>query len=204
MPGARCTRGLVCKAVRKNAHEHTGSAETLRHSPRNGFTTYAVLSSATNSSCHRHRRIKGCLGPVGPTRLRRFDTSNGCQNHTVLPYAASSFVLHVVNRSRRTALRSQARPTLPRPPRPLPRFVTIAIRPSCRERMGPINSDDLPDGVSGIFFGRGLDRANHDEIIAEISSNPHGSCASKSLSRARSRELNSARVREDGGFRKRH
>jgi hypothetical protein len=43
MPGARCTRGLVCKVVRKNAHEHTGSAETLRHSPRNGFTAYAVL-----------------------------------------------------------------------------------------------------------------------------------------------------------------
>jgi hypothetical protein len=43
MPGARCTRGLVCKIVRRNAHEHTGSAETLRHSPRNGFTAYAVL-----------------------------------------------------------------------------------------------------------------------------------------------------------------
>src|SRR6266436_1669267 len=25
-PGARCTRGLVCKAVQKDAHEHTGSA----------------------------------------------------------------------------------------------------------------------------------------------------------------------------------
>jgi hypothetical protein len=27
MPGARCTRGLVCKSVQKGAHEHTGSAE---------------------------------------------------------------------------------------------------------------------------------------------------------------------------------
>jgi len=25
MPGARCTRGLVCKNVQKNAHEHTGT-----------------------------------------------------------------------------------------------------------------------------------------------------------------------------------
>ncbi len=63
MPGARCTRGLVCKAVRKNAHEHTGSAETLRHSPRNGLTAYATLSPATNSSCHRHRRIDGVARP---------------------------------------------------------------------------------------------------------------------------------------------
>jgi hypothetical protein len=77
------------QAVQKNAHEHTGSAETLRHSPRNGFTVYGALSPATNSSCHRHRRIKGCLGPVRPTRLRRLDTSNGCQNHTLLPYAAT-------------------------------------------------------------------------------------------------------------------
>src|SRR5260370_37549125 len=48
MPGARCTRGLVCKIVRRNAHEHTGSAETLRHSPRNGFTAYAVLLCPQN------------------------------------------------------------------------------------------------------------------------------------------------------------
>src|SRR5436190_23811474 len=49
MPGARCTRGLVCKIVRVGAHEHTGSAETLRHPPRNGFTAYGVISPATNS-----------------------------------------------------------------------------------------------------------------------------------------------------------
>ncbi len=41
----------------KCAHEHTGSAEAIRHSLRNGFTTYAALSPATNSSCHRRRRI---------------------------------------------------------------------------------------------------------------------------------------------------
>ena len=45
MPDARCTRGLVCKVVdKKNAHEHTGSAEAIRHSLRNGFTAYSALS----------------------------------------------------------------------------------------------------------------------------------------------------------------
>jgi hypothetical protein len=45
MPDARCTRGLVCKYMRKeNAHEHTGSAEAIRHSLRNGFTAYTALS----------------------------------------------------------------------------------------------------------------------------------------------------------------
>jgi hypothetical protein len=45
-PGARCTRGLMCKGSKKNAHEHTGSAEAVRPSLRNGFTAYIVLSPA--------------------------------------------------------------------------------------------------------------------------------------------------------------
>ena len=91
MPGARCTRGLVCKQCAKNAHEHTGTDGTLRHSLRNGLTAYAALSPATNSSCHRHRRIEGFAKTrSGSKNLRRLDTSNGCQDHTVLPSAASS------------------------------------------------------------------------------------------------------------------
>src|ERR1700688_3382545 len=38
--------------------------------------------------------------PVGPTLLRRLDTSNGCQNHTVLPYATTPFVCAPFGRSR--------------------------------------------------------------------------------------------------------
>jgi hypothetical protein len=34
------------KIVQKNAHEHTGSAEAIRHSLRNGFTVYFELSPA--------------------------------------------------------------------------------------------------------------------------------------------------------------
>ena len=63
MPGARCTRDLACKIAQRSAHEHTGSAEAIRHSLRNGFTAYAVLSSATNSSCHRRQRIDGSPKP---------------------------------------------------------------------------------------------------------------------------------------------
>ena len=47
MPDARCTRGLVCKMHKKCAHEHTGSAEAIRHSLRNGFTVSFVLSPVT-------------------------------------------------------------------------------------------------------------------------------------------------------------
>ena len=46
MPDARCTCGPVCKKEQENAHEHTGSAEAIRHSLRNGFTAYVALSPA--------------------------------------------------------------------------------------------------------------------------------------------------------------
>src|SRR5882724_2368012 len=46
----RAAPAVSCaKCTSKCAHEHTGSAETLRHPPRNGFTAYGALSPATNS-----------------------------------------------------------------------------------------------------------------------------------------------------------
>jgi hypothetical protein len=84
-PGARCTRGPVCNGTRKCAHEHTGPAESIRPSLRNGLTAYGALFPETNSSCLRHRRIDDFANPVGlRENLRRFDTSHGCQNHTLL------------------------------------------------------------------------------------------------------------------------
>jgi hypothetical protein len=97
MPGARCTRGLVRNGEWMRARAYRLSGGT-RHPLRNGFTAYAVLSSATNSSCHRRRRIQAASqSRSGSSCHRRLGTSNGCQNHTVLPYAKTSFVLHACN-----------------------------------------------------------------------------------------------------------
>src|SRR3954451_6969917 len=49
--------------IGKNAHEHTGSAEAVRPSLRNGFTAYNVISSVT-----------GFFATVAPGKL---DTSVG-------------------------------------------------------------------------------------------------------------------------------
>jgi hypothetical protein len=70
-PGARCTRGLACKWKQENAHEHTGSAEAIRPSLRNGFTAYNALSLVTGLSCHHHRRdtsrqLDASVGASGP------------------------------------------------------------------------------------------------------------------------------------------
>jgi hypothetical protein len=53
------------KCAKRCAHEHTGTAEALRHSLRNGLTAYAELSLETNSSCLHHCRLDGSIDPVG-------------------------------------------------------------------------------------------------------------------------------------------
>src|SRR3989440_510914 len=56
--------------------------------------------------------LRFCQSPVGPTRLRQLDTSNGCQDHTALPSAAASFVsapqiAHKVQLALRSPMRAQ-------------------------------------------------------------------------------------------------
>ena len=97
MPGACCTRGLVCKIRKESAHEHTGTAGALRHSLRNGLTAYAELSLETNSSCLHRCRLDGGSIRLDQIRHRQLDTSHGCQDHTVLPYAAAPVILRAVS-----------------------------------------------------------------------------------------------------------
>src|SRR2546421_9570881 len=56
MPGARCTRGLVCQKCALRRTRAYRAAETLRHPLRNGFTAYFVLSPVERACCHRRRR----------------------------------------------------------------------------------------------------------------------------------------------------
>ncbi|MEH2563021.1 hypothetical protein V1289_002648 [Bradyrhizobium sp. AZCC 2289] len=68
MPGACCTRGLVRKMHKRKRTRAYRYSRSIPASPRNGFTAYAALFPATNSSCHRHRRIEGFANPVGRTK----------------------------------------------------------------------------------------------------------------------------------------
>src|SRR6202790_1278748 len=123
MLGARCTRGLACKIVQKNAHEHTGSAEAIRHSLRNGFTAYAVLSPENRALLSPSPHGSWHVGPVGlsapPQDLTPTAEASGPHGFAV---RISAVVLRAVYRSRvLLALRSPYTPTLPRPPHPIPR-----------------------------------------------------------------------------------
>src|SRR5258705_8612670 len=80
--------------------------------------------------------LKVCPNPVGPTRLRKFNTSNGCQNHTASQSAESIVRLRAIRQltglidppchpltSPDAAASTASRPAL----------VTTRDRPSCRD-----------------------------------------------------------------------
>src|SRR6185437_2250162 len=79
---------VSCAKECGDAHEHTGQrrasdipcAMVLRLMPGSPRRRIRLASVAGG--------LKDCSDPVGSTYLRRLDTSNGCQDHTVLPYAA--------------------------------------------------------------------------------------------------------------------
>jgi hypothetical protein len=55
-------------------------------------------------------------------RHRQLDTSHGCQNHTILPYAATPVILRAVPAHGKTRPANNiSRLTLLRPPHPVPR-----------------------------------------------------------------------------------
>src|SRR5438552_19061315 len=122
-------------------HRRTKGAETDMFEPK---ATASHLDSTLIPRSPRRRirlvtvigELAACPHPVGPTRLRQLDTSNGCQDHTVLPSASASLANALCFAHRpKPALRNLTRSTLPRPPHPIPTSVTIAIRPSFRDGM---------------------------------------------------------------------
>ena len=143
-PGARCTRGLVCNGTTKCAHEHTGPAESIRPSLRNGLTAYGALSLETNSSCLHHRRIDSFANPVGlaktsasltpatGARTTRFcRTQLPSPTHPTSHLRPAEVLAEAFKRRSSTRCRSltenrpanmPARPTLPRPSHPIPTF----------------------------------------------------------------------------------
>jgi hypothetical protein len=104
-PGARCTRGLMRNVHKECAHEHTGPAESIRPSLRDGFTAYNVLSPENGSFAS--------VAPWEAVASRCVDAST----------ATSGPHVFAVRVSRARQLQ------LSRPPHPRPTFVTIASAP---------------------------------------------------------------------------
>jgi hypothetical protein len=138
--------------VRKNAHGGPQVRRNTRPSLRSGFTAYAVLSPEPNSSGLRRRRIGDrskarsgptisiSLTPATGARTTRFCRPQlprairldrpACCRKKFQPRRLSAVRLRAVRSlTGITALQPRARPTLPRPPQPVPTFVTMANAP---------------------------------------------------------------------------
>jgi hypothetical protein len=50
-----CAPAALRAKVKSTQASHHRYAETIRHSPRDGFTTYSALSSVIGLCCHRPR-----------------------------------------------------------------------------------------------------------------------------------------------------
>jgi len=73
MPDARRTRSLACEKQKAHERSHRELAETIRHSPRDGFTVSFALAPETGLSCLRpprdakhHREVDISVGISGP------------------------------------------------------------------------------------------------------------------------------------------
>ena len=89
-------RSRVQSCTRKCAHEHTGSAETLRPSPRNGFTAYNALFLVT-----------GFLVTIASRdNPQNLTPASGRQNHTSSPYVRTCVRLSQASRPPHLTARS--------------------------------------------------------------------------------------------------
>jgi hypothetical protein len=131
-PDARCTRGLVCKMhieKRTRAYRFSGGNPAF---PAQWFTAYFALL-VTGLSCHRH--------PGEVLLPANLTPASGRQDHTTSPSATATFVIrrHRVHR--------------------IPPHVRDDREPPLSSgETGEARSLICPDGLSGIFFSKGLDR----------------------------------------------
>jgi hypothetical protein len=135
------------------------------------LTAYIVLSPATNSSCHRHRRIEGFAAP-GRADLTSADLTPATGARTTRfcrplqsPFVCVSSIAH---RSCRPALQSRFTPDAAASTASLPASVTIAIRPSWGWD-GGINKSVSTKRRSEIFLTRALDTKLAGQPVGRIS-----------------------------------
>ena len=131
MPGARCTRSLVCSVLVAHECSHHGRTGTPGIPARNGFNGLfrALLGD------------RAFLSPSSARLLADLTPASRRQDHTTSPSAKSAL--------------SSAAPPASTASRPA--SVTIAIRPSCGTGRRGYRSD-LGKARNGFFLRAGLDR----------------------------------------------
>jgi hypothetical protein len=117
MPGARCTRGLVCQACAKKAHTSIQGSGGSPTSPAQWL--YGLLRALPGE--------RAFLPPSSANNSANLAPASRRQDHTTSPYALafSSGAKNTPDAKASTASRA-------------PRVVTIMIRPSCGRETGEL------------------------------------------------------------------
>ena len=169
MPGACCTRGLVCKSAKK-AHtsiqvqlEQSGipCAMVLRLIPRSPRRRIPLASVAGGLKDCRNpvglRQTSASLTPATGARTTRF-----CRTQL-----RQSSARCVRSRTKARPANTTTRPTLPRPPQPAPTFVTMANAPLAGRDGGSCRGDLGSRAKRNIFAAR-LDWQHHVDLAMKI------------------------------------
>jgi hypothetical protein len=163
MPGASCTHSLACNVKWHTSVVTTGTPEITRHSPRNGFTAYIVLSPATSSCCHRHPRIKVLSARSGRLASANLAPATGARRHgfAVRKKRRSSCTPHIAHEVH-LALRLPCAPDAFTSTASRPVLVTTRDRPSGgTRRVG--YAPDLGWTKTRIFLIPGLDTISENQ-----------------------------------------
>src|SRR5712671_1449662 len=172
MPGAHCTRGLVCTC---SGRKHTSNNEytgTPGIPARNGFNGLCrALPGDRALLPPSSRGYLACPHPVGPTCLpQNLTPASGRQDHTILPSAATSLVSALFDRSQvfRLALRSHRAQNAAASTASRPYVRDDRETPLCVGRDTQSSRRDLGCAKTEIFLQRGLDYPNQIEKSQQI------------------------------------
>jgi hypothetical protein len=154
--------------MRARAYRLSGG---IRHPLRNGFTAYAVLSPATNSSCHRRRRISRLLDPVG-SELATADLApaTGVRTTRFCRTLQRRSSCAPANRSRGSTRPATSMARRRSRVHHIPSRVRDDARPPLLSERDSVDSRDVSiSRRNELFFRRGLDDPNQLEFVCEIS-----------------------------------
>jgi hypothetical protein len=167
MPDAFCTRRLVCKNAQRSAHESNRYRRSNPAFPAQWFYGLCRALPGDEFVLSPSLADQGLAEPGWARKnICELGTSNGCRDHTVLPYAR-----YVVRSARRVIAHEPGSPcdcdradalasTASRPA-----FVTTRDPPLLLERDGAEGAIDLRGGKAKYFHERGLDDPNHFERL---------------------------------------
>ena len=164
MPVAPAARVQRVESTRSSPQAHRNT----RHSLRNGFNglfralpgdEFVLSPSLANCGISKPGWARFASASLTPATGAR--TTRLCR-----PRLRRSSARRSIAHKRSSPCDLLARRRSPRPPHPIPTFVTMANVP-LPGRDGEKSRDDLGRKGSGIFLKAGLDRANHHETVTE-------------------------------------